>query len=74
MSPITIRIEELRKARGWSQRELSRQSGVRQATLSAIESGTTTGIDFGTLEQLADTFDIDAALLIHHTRTNKDVR
>jgi transcriptional regulator with XRE-family HTH domain len=71
MSPITIRIKELREARGWSQRELSRQSGVRQATLSAIENGETAGIDFATLEQLAETFDLDAALLIVHTRTKK---
>jgi len=64
MSSITIRVKELREAKGWSQRELSRQSGIRQATLSAIENGETGGIEFDVLARLADVFGVDAAFLI----------
>lgn len=55
---------ELREARGWSQRELARRARVRQATLSAIEAGQTTGIDFETLERLAKALDVDPGYLI----------
>jgi HTH-type transcriptional regulator / antitoxin HipB len=34
------RIKELRKARGWSQRELAARSGVSSAQLSKYENGT----------------------------------
>ena len=66
--PITLRIRELREARGWSQRELAARAGVRQATVAMIERERTKGVDFDTLERLADAFGVDAALLIEHTR------
>jgi transcriptional regulator with XRE-family HTH domain len=64
MTPVVLRVRELREARGWSQRELARRAGVRQATLSAIENAQTTGIDFETLERLAKALDVDPAFLI----------
>jgi len=33
------KIQTLRRKRGWSQRELSRHSGVRQALISELELG-----------------------------------
>lgn len=69
MTPITLRIRELREAKGWSQRELSRRSSVRQATISAIENGSAVGLD--TIERLADALDVDAAVLIVHTRAKR---
>ena len=53
MSPLRIRLPELREARSWSQAELARRSGVSQPTISAIESGKAAGVDFETLERLA---------------------
>ncbi|MGI8548299.1 MAG: helix-turn-helix domain-containing protein, partial [Gemmatimonadaceae bacterium] len=38
MTPIRLRIEELRNAQGWSQRDLAEAAGVRQATISKAES------------------------------------
>lgn len=67
MTPVTIRLRELREARGLTQVGLSRASGVPQPTISRIESGTT-AIDLGVLERLADALDVDAALLIRHER------
>ena len=64
MTPIILRVRELRKAKGWSQVELSERAGIRRATLSAIENDLTTGIDFATLEQLAAALDVDPGYLI----------
>jgi transcriptional regulator with XRE-family HTH domain len=35
------RIKQLREARGWSQAELSRRTGIHSSTLSHVESGHT---------------------------------
>jgi DNA-binding Xre family transcriptional regulator len=64
MTPIGLRVRELREQRGWSQAELCRQSGVRQATLSAIENNRTKGVDFETLEKLAVALEVHPAALI----------
>jgi transcriptional regulator with XRE-family HTH domain len=67
MAPVTVRLKELREARGWTQSDLARESGVPQPTISRIEKGTS-AIDLGVLERLANALDIDAALLIQHKR------
>ena len=64
MSPIVLRVRELREAKGWSQRDLARRAKVRQATVSAIEAGQTKGIDFVTLERLAKALAVDPGYLI----------
>ena len=66
LMPITLRIRELREARGLSQAELARLSCVRTATVSDMERGRTRGVDFATLERLADALGVNAALLIVH--------
>ena len=66
MTPISIRLEELRKARGWSQAELARQSGVPQPTISRNESGDTGSISLTNLERLATALGVNAAVLIEH--------
>lgn len=67
VTPIRIPLRELRESRGWSQSELSRQSTVPQATISRIESGTRR-VDLDVLEKLADALDVNAVVLIRHTR------
>ena len=64
MSPLGLRIKELRSARGWSQRELSRRAGVRQATVSHLESGDVKTVDLSVLERLAKALQVDAGYLI----------
>lgn len=61
---ITLRVRELREARGWSQAELARRAGIRPSTLSAIENGQTKGVDFDTLEKLARALEVDPGFLI----------
>lgn len=62
--PITLRVRELRLTRGWSLRELARRADVRPNTVSDIENGRTRGVDFVTLEKLAQVFEVDPGYLI----------
>lgn len=71
MTPLTLRVAELRKAKGLSQNQLAKVAGVRQATLSAIESGTTRRVDFDVLERIADALGVDPALLIVRTEARR---
>lgn len=64
MTPITLRIKELREAKGWSQVHLAEKAGVRRATVSAIENNLTSGIDFETLEKLANALGCNPGYLI----------
>jgi len=66
MTPIRLRVRELRDARGWSQAKLAETAGVRPATISEIESGASTSVHFATLERVADALGVDAAVLIDH--------
>ena len=64
MTPVTLRVRELREARGWTQAELADRAEVRRATLSAIENNQTSGIDFDVLDRLARALEVDAGYLI----------
>jgi transcriptional regulator with XRE-family HTH domain len=66
MSPLALRIRELREARRWSQAELGRRSGVPQSTVSRLESGRQGGVEFDVLERLARALGCDAGYLIVH--------
>ena len=64
MTPIRLRVREIREAQGLSQAALAKKAGIRPATLSAIETGQTKGIDFDTLERLARALSVPAQVLI----------
>lgn len=64
MAPIRLRIRELRLAQGLTQAEVAKRAGLRTATISLIETGGTTGIDFDTLEKLASVLGCDPGYLI----------
>lgn len=64
VTPITLRVRELREAKGWSLRELARRADVRPATLSAIENARTTSVDFSLLEKLAKVLEVDPGFLL----------
>ena len=68
LTPIIIRIRELREGRDWSQSELARRSGVPSPTISRIEAGKTAGISFETLENLAKALEVHPAALIEKKR------
>lgn len=64
MSPIRVRIRELRERRGLSQQALGELAGVRQATISELESGKKQRIDFGILERLAVALGVEPGELL----------
>ncbi|MDP9178939.1 MAG: helix-turn-helix transcriptional regulator [Gemmatimonadota bacterium] len=64
MDTIRLRIQEVREALGWSQRELAVAANVRQATISKVESGR--GVNLKTLEKLANALNVDAGKLVVH--------
>jgi transcriptional regulator with XRE-family HTH domain len=69
--PVSLRVKELRQAKGWRQVDLAERSGIDQGNISKIEQGQTRGVDFATLEKLADALGVDAGFLIVHERTTK---
>jgi transcriptional regulator with XRE-family HTH domain len=71
LSPITLRLREVRKDRKLTQAELSERSGVPQSTISRIEAGETGSISLANLERLADALGVNAALLIVHEPKEK---
>ena len=64
MTPVTVRVKELRIGRGWTQAELAKKAGITRAALSRIENGQTKGIDFDTLDNLANALEVHPAALI----------
>jgi transcriptional regulator with XRE-family HTH domain len=74
MSPIRLRVKELRAAKGWTQQQLADKAGVVRVTISRIESETNRRIDYDTLERLADAFSVDPGLLIVREAGRKAAR
>ena len=53
MTPVTLRIKQLRQARGLSQAALAKQVGVRQATINDLENGHSGRIELGLIDRLS---------------------
>ena len=69
MSPIRLRVLELRTAKGWSQSDLAEHAGgIRQATISDYESGRVNRPDLRILERIADALGVDVGYLFVHER------
>ena len=64
MTPTTLRLKELRLARGWSQAELARRAGLDVATVSRLETGRRKNPRLETLGSLAKALDCDPGYLI----------
>lgn len=71
MSPIRLRLAELREERGLSQQALGELAGVRQATISELESGKKQRLDFRILERLAVALRVEPGQLIERTKTRR---
>jgi transcriptional regulator with XRE-family HTH domain len=66
MTPVRLMIKRFREDAGLSQMELADKVGVRQATISDIETGKAKTVRLSLLEALADALGKDAAELIDH--------
>lgn len=64
MSPIRLRVAELRKAKGWTQKELADRAGISRLTVIRVESDANRRLDYDVLEKLAEAFAVDPAFLI----------
>ncbi|WP_199427103.1 helix-turn-helix domain-containing protein [Thermaerobacillus caldiproteolyticus] len=62
--PIKIKLKEILKARGISQRELARLTGLRPNTISHLCSDNVDRIYLSTLETVCKVLDIDIQKLI----------
>jgi len=71
MTPLRLRLRELRDAHGLSQQALAAAAGVRQATVSDLESGKAQAVSFRVLEQLADALGVEPGELVERATSPK---
>lgn len=71
MSPVTLKVRELRESLGLSQAQLAEAVGVRQATISDIETGKAKTLRLALLEGLAFALKVPARDLIGETKRRK---
>lgn len=71
MSPVTLNLRQYREKAGLNQFELAEIVGVRQATISDLETGKAKTLRLSLLESLADALGVDAKDLIHHQPKNR---
>lgn len=64
MSPLVLRIPQARRKKGWSQAELARRAGIRQATVSKYERAALTSVDLRVLDKLAKALGVAPRTLI----------
>ena len=64
MTPLRLRIRELREAKNLSQERLAEMVGVRQATISDHERGKARRIDLDLLEDLAAALGVEPGALL----------
>lgn len=64
MTPLRLRVAELRATKGWTQEELAERAGVGRITVVRIESNQNRRVDFDVLEKLADALGVDPGYLI----------
>lgn len=71
MSPIRLRIRELREALGLSQEELANRAGIRQATVSELERRRGGRVDLDVVEKLAAALNVEPGDLIVREPTKR---
>ena len=64
MSPLVLRVRELREALGLTQAELAERAGVRRATVNRIENAKVTAIDLEVLDKLADALGVEPGFIL----------
>lgn len=71
LAPLVLTLKEAREARGLTQSELAEAVGVRQATISDLETGKSRRIELDLLERLAATLKVEAGSLLAHEPRRK---
>lgn len=70
MTPLRLRVAELRGVKGWTQDELARRAGVNRVTVARIEAGGKR-VDFEVLEKLADALGVEPGYLIERSKPKR---
>lgn len=68
---VGFKIKKLREQCKWSQPELAHMLGIAQTTLSNIENGQTKKIDFGLMDKICKTFNVDFEYFTEGKQVNK---
>jgi transcriptional regulator with XRE-family HTH domain len=72
MSPLRLRVRELREALGLTQAELADRAGVRRATVNRIENARVTAVDLSVLERIADVLRVEPGFIVVRVGDAKD--
>lgn len=70
VDPLVVEIRNLRIARGWSQAELARRTGISSNAINSAELGHN-GYTLYTLRRLAAALDLDVCLRPAETRQDR---
>jgi putative transcriptional regulator len=71
VTPIRVTLREAREAAGLTQVELAERVGVRQATISDIETGKSSRIDLPVLDRLCDALGVEPGDLLEREKPTK---
>jgi transcriptional regulator with XRE-family HTH domain len=71
MTPVSLRLRELRIAKGLTQAQLAHLSDVPQSTISRLEAGRLANVNLRQMQRLADALGVHAALLIAHPEAER---
>lgn len=74
MTPIAVRLRELREAKGLTQVELAELTGIDQAAISRIENQQTTAMDFGVLDRFCVALGCEPGELLERVKTRRSGR
>ena len=74
MATTRIRLKDLREARGWTQLELAGRAGVRQATISEMETGRARRVSLEAIDRLARALKVQPGELLERVTNGKGKR
>jgi len=64
MTPIVLRLREIREAKGLTQADLAEAAGVRRATISDLETGKSANTTLDLVDRLCTALSVEPAELI----------
>lgn len=74
MMTLTLKLKEYRERKDLSQAQLAKVIGVRQATISDLETGKSRRIEFDLLEKLAQALGVKPGALLADDKPKRRVR
>lgn len=66
VTPLRLRLKELREAKALTQQELADKAGVSRSTIARLETGSLRNATLDMVEKLADALDVNVVVLVDH--------